>query len=331
VHTSLILISVVCLSLLTPAHSLVGRINLTEGGPEVSRMAWGTLHLAEAPNVQTVLSLIENALSLGIITFDLSDVYGGNEKCMKLVGQALALKPGLRSKMEIIAKMDVGNGYDTSPEHLQQILNDYLAVLQTDYVDLVLLHRQDYLMDVGEVSQLFRQWKTEGKVRYFGTSNHEENSFLNLHARIPLVTNEIEASVWAPETIAPVGSGPISPDNYFTNSGLVEFHYRLNMSVLAWGPLGGDPYGGINRLFKMTGNRQTAVRKALQALGQQLNDLEDVVGLAWLMKHPANIVPIIGTLNPERMTNQTRAEQLSQKMTRKQWYDIARAVGVPLP
>jgi len=324
------LLLLVCCLCTVPTLSLVSRLNLTDHGPEVSRIAYGTLHLAEA-QPDKVLALIENALSLGITTFDLSDVYGGNERCLKLFGQAINMKAGLRAKMEIIAKMDVLNGYDTSREHLSQIFADYLNFLQTDYIDLLLLHRQDYLMDVTEVSQLFLEWKAAGKVRFFGTSNHDQNSFLNLNARVPLVTNEIEVSVWAPETICPVGSGPVSPNSYFTNNGLVDFHYRLNTSVLAWGPLGGDPYGGINRLFKMTGTRQTQVRRALQSASLTLNDDEDVIALAWLLRHPAKIVPILGTMDPSRMTNQTRAEAVAQKMTRKQWYDIARAIGVPIP
>jgi len=325
---SLLLVWCLCT---VPTLSLVSRLNLTDGGPEFSRIAYGSLHLAEAQTPEKALALIENALSLGITTFDLSDVYGGNEKCLKLFGQAINMKPGLRSKIEIIAKMDVFNGYDTSREHLSQIMSDYLNYLQTDFVDLLLLHRQDYLMDVAEVSQLFLEWKAAGKVRFFGASNHDQNSFLNLNARVPLVTNEVEVSVWAPETICPLGSGPVSTNTYFTNNGLVDFHYRLNSSVLAWGPLGGDPYGGINRLFKMTGTRQTQVRTALQAAGQALNDEEDVIALAWILRHPAKIIPILGTMNPERMVNQTRAEAVAQKMTRKQWYDVARAIGVPLP
>jgi len=314
-----------------PTLSLVSRIKLSDSGPEVSRIAYGTLHLAEAQTPEKALVLIEQALSLGITTFDLSDVYGGNEKCLILFGQAINLKPGLRAKMEIIAKMDVFNGYDTSTEHLNQIMADYLNYLKTDYVDLFLLHRQDYLMDVAEVSQLFLEWKKDGKVRFFGTSNHDQNSFLNLSARVPLVTNEIEVSVWAPETISPLGSGPISPNTYLTNNGLVDFHYRLNSSVLAWGSLGGDPYGGVNRLFKMTGTRQTKVLNALQAAGKELNDEEDVIALAWILRHPAKIVPIIGTMDVTRMVNQSRAEAVALKMTRKQWYDVARAIGVPLP
>jgi len=146
-----------------------------------------------------------------------------------------------------------------------------------------------------------------------------------------LVTNEIETSVWAPETISPVGSGNISGDKYFTNSGLVDFHYRHNTSVLGYGPLGGDPYGGSNRLFGQSGTRQTTIRNALGQVGRDLGAEEDVVALAWVLRHPANIVPIIGTINITRMTNQSRAELVAKQMSRSQWYTIARAAGVPLP
>jgi len=297
----------------TQTEGLVSRLNLTATGPEVSRIALGTLHLMEVKTPENTLNLIETALSLGITTFDFSDVYGGFEGCLKLFGSALSMKPQLRDKMQIIAKMNVLNGYDSSRAHLEQILSDYLKILATDYVDLVLLHRQDYLMDVTEVSQLFYEWKRSKKVRYVGTSNHDQNSFDNLNSRISLATNEIEASVWAPETINPVGSGNISGDKYFTNNGLVDFHYKKNISVLAWGPLGGNPYGGTNRLFGLSGPRQSSIQSALQQIGNQLGDENDVVALAWLLRHPAKIVPIIGTTNPERMMNQTRAEQVAQK------------------
>jgi len=321
-------------SLVVPSFCLVSRLNLTDSGPEVSRIAYGTLHLGEAQTAQSALALIEHALSLGITTFDLSDVYGHPyEANLKLFGQAINLKPGLRKQMQIVAKMDValGAGYDTSREHLEAVLSDYLQFLQTDYLDLLLLHRQDYLMDAAEVSQVFYEWKAAGKVLFFGTSNFDQNSFLNLNSRIPLVTNEIEISVWAPETLCPVGSGPISGDTYFTNNGLLDFHYRLNQSVLAWGPLGGNPYGGQNRLFIQTGTRQTKVLNALEVASQQLGAEQDVVALAWLLRHPAKIVPIIGTVNIERMTNQTRAEAVAQQMTAKIWYQIAQGVSGPIP
>jgi len=129
----------------------------------------------------------------------------------------------------------------------------------------------------------------------------------------------------------PPGSGSISGNTYFTNSGLLDFHYSLNQSILAWGPLGGDPYGGINRLFSKTGARQTQVLNVLKAVSQEMGEEPDVVALAWLLRHPAKIVPIIGTMNIERMTNQTGAESVATQMTSKQWYQIAQGVGVPIP
>jgi len=317
---------------LTQSWCLISRIKLTPTGPEVSRIAWGTLHLMDAKTPETVLALIQNALSLGITTFDLSDVYGGNEAALKLFGQALNLAPNLRNQIQIIAKMNVlSPGYDSSRPHLEKILSDYFTYLKTDYIDLLLLHRQDYLLNVTEVSQLFYEWKFSGKVRYFGLSNFDENSFTNLNSRIPLVTNEIEVSVWTPETICPVGSGSISGNKYWTNNGLVDFHYRHNTSVLGYGAVGGDPYGGANRLFGITGPRQTTIRNTLAQIGRDLGAEEDVVALAWVLRHPANIVPIIGTVNITRMTNQSHAEQVSKQMSVAQWYTIARAIGVPIP
>lgn len=328
-----------CLVICLPNfYARISRIKLSKDGPEVSRIAYGTLHLNEANSAKDALIRIQAAFDAGITTFDLSDVYGGG-KCMQLFGKAINMVPGFRKKIEIIAKMDcASDGYDTSTEHLTSVLNQYLNVLNTDYIDLVLLHRQDYLLDVDGVGTLFTQWKSQGLVHYFGTSNFDENAFLNLASRVPLVTNEIEVSAWAPETIAPLGAGPISPDKYLTNNGLVDFHYRHNQSVLAWGPTGGDPYDSTpNRLFGMSGDRQTKILYALQQVSQSISNntiqcKEDCVAVAWILKHPARIVPILGTMNLTRINEQSQfAEEAANKMTRSQWYDIARASGLPLP
>lgn len=314
-----------------PGLSLVSRISLSPSGPSVSRIMWGTLHLFDRTPAET-LELLRVGLSVGITTIDTADVYGGwSFRNVGILGQALAMQPALRSSLEIIAKMNVKDGYDSSPEHLDEALTEYLKVLGTNYIDILLLHRQDYLLDVDQVASLFRRWRDEGKVRFFGTSNFSPDTFLNLNSRIPLVTNEVEASVWAPETIAPPGSGPISPNWYFTNNGLVDFHYRRNESVLAWGPLGGDPYARRNRLFVDQGARQTNVLNALRGVGAQIGEREDIVALAWLLRHPAKIIPIIGTMNATRLVLQSKAETAATKLTAKQWYDIAREVGVPLP
>ena len=306
----------------------VGRCRLGgPQGPSVSCIALGTLHFAETGNASAVLSVIQNAVSLGITTFDLSDVYA---QMPQLFGAALSLQPGLREKIEVIAKMDIvssltafgfdsGSSYDTSTEHLNAVLDKYLTALNTTYIDVVLLHRQDYLLDFAEMAACFAAWKQAGTVRYFGASNFGRDAFSALAKVVPLVANELEVS-------------PLNPKALY--DGTVAFHYGDGSTVLAWGPLGGDPWGGANRLFRVLSldgtQRPARIRAGLATVAAQLGDSADVIAVAWLLRHPAKIIPILGTVNAVRLANQTRAVVLARAMTRQQWYYIADAAGVPI-
>jgi predicted oxidoreductase len=308
--------------------TVVPRCNL--GPVDVSCVAMGTLHLHEAVNASGALGKIQAALALGLTTWDLSDVYS---MMPGLFGEALALQPGLREQLQIIAKMDIvgplggsfgfdtGSSYDSSPEHLNSVLDAYLAALNSTYVDVVLLHRQDYLLDFAEMAQVAGGWIAGGKVKAFGVSNFDRDSFAGLAARIPLVANEIELS-------------PLRPQPLF--DGTVSFHYANNVTVLAWSPLGGDPWGmGQNRLFGIGSldgtQRNQRIRSGLQTVATALNTTSDVVAIAWLLRHPAPIIPIIGTMQPSRMAAQSLgALAVLPQMTRQQWYHISDAVGVPI-
>jgi len=303
----------------------VGRCRLGSVGPGVSCIAYGTIHLHEAGSAQVALEAIERAVDAGITTFDLSDVYNSQPE---LFGAALQLRPGLRERIEVIAKMNIvsrgwgfdsDSAYDTSPEHLDDVLEKYLTVMNSTYVDVLMFHRQDYLMDVDEVQEAFLRWKDSGKVRYMGVSNFDRSSFELLNSRVPLVANEIEVS-------------PLNPKALY--DGTVAFHYSTNTTVLAWGPLGGDPWGGPNRLFKVVSvdgtHHNARIKTALGRVGAELGVEQDVVAVAWLLRHPAQIVPIIGTMNPERLVRQAAARTVARNMTRAQWYLIADGAGMPL-
>jgi len=308
--------------------ALVGRCKLGTNGPMVSCIAYGTLHLHEAGTASGALTLIKTALSAGITTFDLSDVY---QDIPSLFGQAIQLEPGLRNQMEIIAKMDIvgglngwgydsGSCYDTSCSHLNDVLTKYLTALNTTMIDIVLLHRQDYIVDVVELSTCVNQWITKGTVKYFGLSNFDIQTFTLVNQYIPLVANQIEVS-------------PLNPSAFI--DGRISYHYRKGSAVLAWSALGGDPWGGPNRLFKvgsLDGTPHNArIHHGLSTVAKLLGVGEDITALAWLMRHPSHIIPIIGTMNPSRLTNQSTAYSVAPLMTRQQWYHIADAVGIPLP
>jgi len=325
---------------------LVSRQKLTPAGPEVSRIQLGTLNIPLSIGGPTVATIIRTAFDQGITTFDLAVVYdrGG---AREVFGQAVALlqqsDSQFRSKIEVIAKMglvwkDDQVVIDTSIDGLNGQLDDYLNQVPGGYVDFVMLHSQDDEMDVQGVAQLWCSWRSAGKARYFGVSNHDNTAFVNFDAALKancgtgLVTNQIEVSTLYPalNTYGQPGGFP-----------LTDYHY-LNgeMSVLAWGPEGGHPYGIGNRLFGDAGTPEDQVKAAkirpvLQSLAIALNATEDQVELAFLLKYPANIVPIIGSNKPARVILQAQSELVAARMTIDQWQEIATAADahgtVPWP
>jgi len=215
---------------------------------------------------------------------------------------------------------------DTSIDGLNGQLNDYLSEVPGGYVDFVMLHSQDDEMDVQGVAQLWCTWQNAGKTRYFGVSNHDNNAYNNFdaalkaHCNAGLVTNQIEVSTLYPGL------------NTYGNPGgfpLADYHY-LNgrVSILVWGPEGGHPYGIGNRLFGDAGTpadqaKAALIRPVLATVAAALNATEDQVELAWLLKYPSNMVPIIGTNKPARVLVQARSESVAAWMTIDQWQQIA--------
>lgn len=254
-------------------------------------------------------------------------VKGGDAgKSAELFGEALALTPGLREQIKIVTKMDIifPNAIDTSREHLQQTLDWFLTSLKTSYVDILLLHYSNAYMNGTQVAEFFRDMKAEGKVLHFGASNHYPSKFNLLQKKldevtggdIQLVTHEFECSVWNPSYM-----------NY--NSGLLDHAYEMGIHPLAWGSLGGDPVGGLNRLFVRKGERQLKIKHKLKDVGDQLGiSDETVVALVWLLSHPAGIIPLLGTTNLSHMQAQVTAFQYLGQMTNAQWWDIGAAGGL---
>ena len=317
----------IALLLVPLAFALVPRCTLGPGqnGPSISCIAFGTLHLHEAGSPANVLAALQAVAAQGITTIDTSDVYNSMPE---LLGEALQLAPGFREQLEIIAKMDIVRGlnlnaglfgfdtsdmYDSSCAHLSATLQTrYLTPLNTSYVDVLMLHHQDYLLDIEVFGDCVEGLIAAGSVRHVGVSNFDRDMFAALNKRVPLVANEIEVSV--------LNSAPIA-------NGMVSAMYALNTSVLAWGPVGGDGYGGANRLFKVgsmdDSKRTPRIRAGLTAVGNELGVTPDVVAVAWLLRHPAHIVPIIGTMDPVHLANQSQAWAVAQNMSAAQWYYVA--------
>jgi predicted oxidoreductase len=286
---------------------------MTTEGPQFSRIVPGVMRLNDW-NLSTseLITWIETCLELGMTTFDHADLYG-SYTCEQLFGNALREKPALRDKIELVTKCDIMmvspnrphiklKYYDTSYKHIIQSVENSLRNLDTSYIDLLLIHRPDALMEPDEVAQAFTDLHLNGKVRYFGVSNFSTTQFDMLQSRLdfPLVTNQVEFSV---THMQPLYDG--------TFDQAIQHHF----TPMAWSPLGGGS------VFNANDDRIRQLRAAITQVGDELGGASlDQVMLAWILRHPANIVPIIGTGKLDRIRSAAGATKLT--LTREQWYRI---------
>lgn len=298
---------------------MVQRITLAPQGPEFSRFVMGYWRLMDwNMSAQQLTSFIEEHLDLGITTVDHADIYGGYQ-CEAAFGEAMKLAPALRQRMEIVTKCGIATTaksehalghYITDRDHIIASAEQSLSNLATDYLDLLLIHRPDPLMDADEVAEAFLALHQSGKVRHFGVSNFTPAQFTLLQSRLPftLATNQVE--------ISPVYQ-PLLLD------GTLDQLQQLRIRPMAWSCLGGG------RLFN--DDAFQPLRDELAQVAQELNaeSIEQVV-YAWILRLPSKPLPIIGSGKIERVRAALVAEQL--EMTRQQWFRIRKAaLGYDVP
>ncbi len=267
-----------------------------------------------------LLGLIHASLDHGITTFDHAAIYGAYT-CEKSFGDALAIMPALRERMQIVTKCGIrlaSTGgpkltyYDTSKAHIIESAEQSLRNLRTDRIDVLLIHRPDPLLDPDEVAEAFDDLYQSGKVRYFGVSNFLpwQVDLLASRLELPIVANQIEVS--------PLCLDPL-------HNGTLDQCRRLRMAPMAWSPFAGG------RLFTEDSPRADRVRAALKDVGEELGGASvDHVALAWLLAHPSGILPVIGTGKRERIRSAASSVELS--LSREQWFTIwcaSAGSGVP--
>ncbi|MEO9895973.1 MAG: aldo/keto reductase [Paracoccaceae bacterium] len=286
----------------------MNRVKITDG-LDFSRIVYGMWRLAEADDTSPahVEAKIQSCLDQGITTFDQADIYGGYA-AEAVMGTALKANPSLRNKMEIVTKCDIVapvgryetttvKHYDTSRAHIEASVEHSLREMSIDHIDLLLIHRPDPLMDHFETGGALDDLVASGKVRSVGVSNFRpwDWELLQSAMKTPLVTNQIEISL-----------GEISP---FTNGDLA-FQQRIGTPIMAWSPLGG---GSL-----MTGTGDVA--KVADEIAAQAGVDRSAVAVAFLLAHPANILPVMGTNNLDRIGRLSDA--LKVKLDREAWYRL---------
>jgi predicted oxidoreductase len=275
-----------------------------------SRIAAGAWRMADwHMTPQERLSWIEGCLDLGITTFDHADIYGAYT-AESLFGEALVLKPALRERMQIVSKCGIKlitpnrpqhriKSYDTSPEHVIASVDASLKALTTDHLDVLLIHRPDALMDAVELAHCFEYLRAAGKVRHFGVSNFTPSQFELLHKFIPLVTNQIECS-------------PLHLEPFI--DGTLDQAQSLRLPPMIWSPLAGG------KLFHGADESSVRVRVMLERLANEWGSNVTAVACAWLMRHPSNPIPVLGSQRVRAYEEAVSAINL--KMDRETWYEI---------
>ncbi|WP_299001643.1 aldo/keto reductase [uncultured Shewanella sp.] len=292
---------------------------MQSNGLNLSHFVQGYWRLDEwGLSAQECLSFIQSHLALGISSVDHAHVYG-NPSCEQLFGQALRLKKGLRDELEIISKCGIvpsqGDSighYNFSQKVIFSQVENSLRLLGTDHLDVLLLHRPDYLMDADEVANAFSLLRQQGKVKHFGVSNFTAAQFLLLQSRLdfPLVTNQIEMN-------------PLNLSIF--ESGILEELQRVACRPMAWSCLAGG------EVFNLDNPQSVRVKAVLETLVEELNadSIEQVI-YAWIMRHPSDPLPILGSGNIARTALAVASQSLS--LNHEQWYRVwCASKGQPVP
>jgi predicted oxidoreductase len=304
---------------------------------------WNAASLTEASKEEAVAA-VRTALDEGIDFFDHADIYGRG-RSEQAFSSVWAARPGLRQSIVLQTKCGIRfandpapglpHRYDYSRAHIVQAVEGSLRRLGTDWIDILLLHRPDALVEPEEVAAAFDHLHAAGKVRFFGVSNHSRAQIELLRKAItrPLVVNQLELNLVHNQLFnAGIATDQRVSLRTVQFEGTLEYCRLHDITVQAWSPLA---HGAFARALDGTADasadpRFAGAAKAARALAEKKGVDADAILLAWILRHPARIQPVIGTIRPERIRSQCRADGV--EMTREEWYELfAAGRGATLP
>lgn len=293
----------------------------------VSAVAMGCMRLADAK--ETPDRVIGTALDLGIDFFDHADIYGGG-RCEEIFGDWLAARPSIRDHITIQTKCGIRKGcYDFSKRHILEAVEGSLRRLRTDHVDVLLLHRPDTLMEPEEVAAAFDELEQSGKVRYFGVSNHNplQIELLKTAVRQPLVADQLQFSLPESGLVTSGLNVNMKNDESVMHDGSALEYLRIKgITLQAWSPFQGGFFKG-----PFVGDREKypALNDNLEETAEKYGVSPTAVAAAWILRHPAKIQVISGSVTPDRMREIASGAQI--ELTREDWYALYLAAGFRLP
>ena len=305
-------------------------IKFGERQKEVSEVVLGLMRISEM-TVDQVEDLIESALEVGINAFDIADCYG-HGKCEQILGEVLKRRPDLREKMWIQSKcgirMEEFTYFDFSKEHILEAVDGILERLNVDYIDSLLLHRPDALMEPAEIAEAFDLLKSQVKVIDFGVSNQNPMMMALIQKDVnqPLVANQLQLSAaFTPSFDAGFHVNMKQEAGIVRDSSIFEYCRLHDVVIQAWSVLQFDYFGGVF----LGSEKYPELNHVLNRLAEKYHVSPSAVAIAWVLRYPAKMQAVIGTTKKARVAEAAKAAEI--QLTRKEWYEIYLAAGNDLP
>ena len=302
-------------------------IIMANGNLKASEIGLGCMRIANLEK-NTVNNLINTALDCGINFFDHADIYGKG-KSEEIFSEAISLTPSLREKMIIQSKCSIRPGmYDFSKEYIINSVDGILKRLNTEYLDILLLHRPDTLMEPEEVNEAFEKLYKEGKVRNFGVSNHNsmQIELLNKYLTNKITINQLQFSIMHTGIIDSGLNVNMKNSASIDRDGSILEYCRLkDISIQAWSPY---QYGFFEGAF-LNSDKFPNLNRTINKVAQKYGVSNTTIATAWILRHPAKMQPIVGSMNPNRIRDIAKASNI--KLTREEWYEIYISAGNELP
>jgi predicted oxidoreductase len=297
----------------------------------VSSVILGLMRIGKMADAE-IRSLFDAAVESGINMIDHADVYGGTvHHCEARFGEAVRLSASDRSRLLIQTKAGIRQGYfDFSAEHILEAVDGSLAALRTEYIDVLLLHRPDALVEPDDVARAFDKLHSAGKVRHFGVSNQTPGQIELLKSAVkqPLLFNQVQLSITHANLVAQgVAANMAGLDQSISRDvGLLDYSRLKGMTLQAWSPFQKGFFDGV-----FLGDRAAypELNDVLDELASKYGVTPTGIAVAWITRHPANIQVVLGTTKPSRVKDSAAGSDVT--LTREEWYRLFRAAGHQVP
>jgi predicted oxidoreductase len=303
------------------------KIALANGEISASEIALGCMRIAGLSKKDASL-LINTAAEEGIDFYDHADIYGDG-KSEEVFAEAVNNGSRLRESIFIQTKCGIRSGqYDFSKEHILRSVDKSLLRLKTDFIDVLLLHRPDTLMEPQEVSEAFALLHRTGKVRYFGVSNMNpmQIELLAKFLNHKIIINQLQFGVANTGIIdSGINVNMKKPESIDRDGSILEYCRLRDITIQAWSPL---QHGFFEGVF-LDNPKFPELNKKINELAESKGVPNSAIAIAWILRHPAKIQPVVGTTNAKRLKDICKASQI--QLTRQEWYDLYRAAGNTLP